>query len=101
MRAKRSVWSISTESFHGAHFATFPKALIYPCVLAGCPEGGTVLDPFFGSGTTGVVCKELNRKCIGIELNPEYAKLAQMRVDGYEKRFEIASAKMEFEDVEW
>ena len=101
MRAKRSVWSVATQSFYGAHFATFPKALIYPCVLAGCPEGGTVLDPFFGSGTTGVVCKELNRKCIGIELNPEYAKLAQARVDGFEKRSEIASARMEFEDVEW
>lgn len=69
---KRSVWTVATKPFKGAHFATFPPALIHPCILAGCPEGGTVLDPFFGSGTTGVVAHQLDRKFIGIELNKSY-----------------------------
>ena len=71
-RNKRSVWTVTTKPFSGAHFATFPPDLIEPCILAGCPEGGTVLDPFFGAGTTGVVCEKWGRNCIGIELNPEY-----------------------------
>ena len=79
-RNKRSVWTITTKPFRGAHFATFPKDLIEPCVLAGCPEGGTVLDPFTGSGTTCVVALNHNRRFIGTELNPEYIKIARDRI---------------------
>jgi DNA modification methylase len=78
-RNKRSVWEIATESYPDAHFATFPQALVEPCVLAGCPEGGTVLDPFLGSGTTALVARRLGRHSIGIELNPRYAELAAAR----------------------
>lgn len=80
-RQKRSVWSVATTPFKGAHFATFPPKLIEPCVLAGCPIGGTVLDPFAGAGTTWLVAKKLNRNFIGIELNPDYAKMAIERVN--------------------
>lgn len=76
---KRSVWTVAPANYTGAHFATFPPDLIKPCILAGCPSGETVLDPFLGSGTTGQVALELGRKCIGIELNPEYAELARQR----------------------
>jgi DNA modification methylase len=79
-RNKRDVWFIPTASFKGAHFAVMPERLVEPCVLAGCPEGGVVLDPFFGSGTVGVVAKRNNRNYIGIELNPVYAKIAQDRL---------------------
>lgn len=79
-RNKRSVWSVSTAGFKGAHFATFPEKLVEPCVLAGSPEGGTVLDPFTGSGTTGAVAKRLRRGFVGIEINPEYAKMAEGRI---------------------
>jgi len=79
-RNKRDVWFIPTASFKGAHFAVMPERLVEPCVLAGCPEEGVVLDPFFGSGTVGVVAKKNNRKWIGIELNPEYAKIAEDRI---------------------
>lgn len=79
---KRSVWTVGTKPFKGAHFATFPPDLIEPCVLAGCPVGGTVLDPFLGSGTTGVVAAKHNRKFIGIELNPKYAGMASGRIVG-------------------
>lgn len=68
-RNRRSVWTIPSEPYKGAHFATFPRALIEPCILAGCPAGGTVLDIFFGSGTTGEVAQSLGRSFIGIELN--------------------------------
>ena len=78
-RNKRSVWTVTTKPYKGAHFATFPPDLIKPCILAGCPEGGTVLDPFFGSGTTGQVATECGCHCIGIELNAEYVKLAKRR----------------------
>ena len=71
-RNKRSVWTVTTKPFSGAHFATFPEDLIEPCVKAGCPEGGTILDPFFGAGTTGVVAEKWGRNCIGIELNETY-----------------------------
>ncbi len=80
VRNPRSVWTVTTRPFKEAHFATFPPKLIEPCILAGCPEGGTVLDPFFGAGTTGLVCQQLNRNCIGIELNPEYVKIAERRL---------------------
>jgi DNA modification methylase len=74
------VWRIPTAGFSEAHFATFPPALVAPCILSGCPAGGTVLDPFFGAGTTGLVADRLGRDCIGIELNPEYAALAEARI---------------------
>lgn len=80
MRNKRSVWTVTTKPYKGAHFATFPPALIEPCILAGAPKNGIVLDPFFGSGTTGAVAKKLDRDFIGIELNPEYVKLAEQRL---------------------
>ena len=78
---KRSVWTITTKPFKGAHFATFPKDLIEPCVLAGCPEGGTVLDPFGGSGTTGIVAAQHNRNAVLLELNQEYIDLANARIN--------------------
>jgi len=79
-RNKRTVWSVATQSFSEAHFATFPPNLIKPCILAGCPEGGIVLDPFMGAGTTAVVCANLGRNYIGIELNPEYVHIANERI---------------------
>ena len=78
---KRSVWKVSTKPFKGAHFATFPKDLIEPCVLAGCPEGGTVLDPFGGSRTTGIVAAQHNRNAVLLELNQEYIDLAKERIN--------------------
>jgi len=80
-RNKRSVWTVNTKPFSGAHFATYPPDLIRPCILAGCPQHGTVLDPFFGSGTTAEVCTEENRNYIGIEINPEYVKIAKKRIE--------------------
>jgi DNA modification methylase len=71
----RSVWQIPTEPFPQAHFATYPQALVERCVKAGCPEGGTVFDPFIGSGTTALVARRLGRKCLGIELSPVYAQI--------------------------
>src|SRR3990167_4676419 len=79
-RNKRSVWTVTTKPYSGAHFATFPPDLILPCILAGCPKDGVVLDPFAGAGTTGVVCKKNNRNFIGIELNPQYVKMAEQRI---------------------
>jgi len=78
-RNKRSVWTVTTKPFKGAHFATFPPALIEPCILAGCPEGGVVLDPFNGAGTTGVVAQQHKRSFLGIELNSEYCRIAVER----------------------
>lgn len=84
-RNKRSVWTITTKPFKGAHFATFPEDLIRPCVLAGCPKGGTILDPFAGAGTVGVVAKRNNRNFIGIELNSKYLKMAENRINNTAK----------------
>lgn len=78
---KRDVWTVAPANYKDAHFATFPPDLIKPCVLAGCPVGGVVLDPFLGSGTTAMVAVELGRKCVGIELNPDYAAMAVTRSD--------------------
>lgn len=78
-RNKRSVWTVSTKPYREAHFATFPPALIRPCILAGCPAGGIVLDPFGGSGTVGEVCEEEGRNTILIELNPKYIDLIKNR----------------------
>lgn len=77
---KRSVWTVKPESFKGAHFATFPPALIEPCILAGSPVRGVILDPFFGSGTTGLVSNRTARHAVGIELNAEYARIAVNRL---------------------
>ena len=79
-RNKRSVWTVASEPYPEAHFATFPTKLVEPCVLAGCPEGGTVLDPFMGSGTTLAVALNHERNAIGIELNPAYCELARTRI---------------------
>lgn len=81
-RNRRSVWTIPTQPFPGAHFAVFPEALVEPCVKAGCPLGGTVLDPFNGSGTTGVVALKQGRNYIGCELNPEYVAMSRNRLSG-------------------
>ncbi len=82
-RNKRSVWTVSTKPFPEAHFAVFPPTLIEPCILAGCPEGGVVLDPFMGSGTTGMAAAMYQRNFIGFELNPEYCKMAEKRIEPY------------------
>lgn len=81
-RNKRDVWLINTVPYKGAHFAAFPPKLAETCILAGCPKGGIVLDPFFGSGTTGLAAKSLDRHYIGIELNAEYCALARARIGG-------------------
>ena len=81
VRNKRDVWTITTKPYKEAHFATFPKDLIEPCIKAGCPKDGVVLDPFAGSGTVGEVAKELQKDFILIELNPEYIKLIEKRVN--------------------
>lgn len=79
-RNRRSVWTVATQPFKEAHFATFPPALIEPCIIAGCQKGGTVLDPFGGAGTTGLVADRLGRNAVLIELNPEYAAMAERRI---------------------
>jgi len=78
---KRNIWTVTTKPFKGAHFATFPKDLIEPCIKAGCPENGTVLDPFGGSGTTGIVAALNNRNAILIELNQNYIDIANKRIE--------------------
>ena len=80
---KRSVWSVTNKPYKGAHFAVFPPALIEPCIKAGSEKGDIILDPFMGSGTTGMVAKQLGRDYIGCELNEEYGKLIQQRVTDY------------------
>ncbi len=77
---KRSVWTVATQPFPGAHFATFPEALIEPCILAGSRQGDVVLDPFAGAGTVGVVCQKAQRRFVGIELNPAYVAMAEARI---------------------
>ncbi|GHW85804.1 DNA methylase family protein [Vibrio cholerae] len=84
LRNRRSVWNIKTKGFSGAHFATFPTELVRPCILSSSQPGDYVLDPFFGSGTVGVVCREENRNYLGIELNPEYISIAVDRLNGDE-----------------
>lgn len=80
LRNRRSVWTVTTQPFKEAHFATFPPKLIEPCILAGCPEGGTVLDPFNGAGTTAIVCIQNGRQYVGAELNPEYMGISERRI---------------------
>lgn len=77
---KRSVWTVTTKPYAEAHFATFPEDLIVDCIKAGCPEGGIVLDPFMGAGTTALVARKLNRNYLGFELNPDYLKIANERI---------------------
>jgi DNA modification methylase len=81
-RNKRSVWEIATQPFKEAHFATFPPALVEPCIKAGSPVGGVILDPFGGAGTTGLVADRLQRDAVLIELNPDYAAMARRRIVG-------------------
>ena len=87
-RNRRDVWTVPVKPFKGAHFATFPTDLITPCILAGCPEGGIVLDPFFGAGTTGVVAQQNNRRWIGCELNADYALIAENRINNNKTLFQ-------------
>ena len=89
-RNKRSVWTVTTKPYSGAHFATFPTDLIEPCIKAGCPEGGVVLDPFMGSGTTAYVAALNGRKYLGCELNPDYKPLQDERI----KNAEMETAQM-------
>jgi site-specific DNA-methyltransferase (cytosine-N4-specific) len=80
LKNKRTVWQINTEPCKEAHFAVFPRALVRPCILAGSPKSGLVLDPFFGSGTVGVVAIETGRRCVGVELKSEYIDIAKQRL---------------------
>ena len=88
-RNKRTTWSITTKPFPEAHFAVFPPEIPETCIKAGCPEGGVVLDPFIGSGTTAVVAEKLKRKWVGIELNPEYCKIAEKRIKEETKQMKL------------
>ncbi|MBL4576411.1 MAG: site-specific DNA-methyltransferase [Opitutaceae bacterium] len=78
---ERTIWSINTEPCPEAHFAVFPRALVRPCVLAGTKPDDLILDPFYGAGTVGMVSKELGRRCVGIELNPDFIEIAKRRTD--------------------
>lgn len=80
LKNKRSVWTVATQPYYGAHFAVYPPKLIEPCILAGCPQDGVVLDPFMGSGTTAMVARRNGRNFVGIELNPDNVKLANERL---------------------
>ena len=84
-RNKRTVWEIPAASFSGAHFATYPPELVRQCVKAGCPKNGIILDPFSGAATTGIVAKQLGRNYIGIDINPEYNRVAQARIKAAQK----------------
>ena len=86
-RNRRSVWTIATQPFPEAHFATFPQALVEPCILAGSRVGDTILDPFSGSGTTGVVALSHQRDYVGVELNPEYVAMSRRRLEGVAPMF--------------
>ncbi len=90
---KRSVWTIPTKPYPEAHFAVFPPALIEPCILAGCPKGGIVLDPFMGSGTTAMVAKKFGRQYLGCELNEEYKGLQDKRLDSVDSLFSHLAEK--------
>lgn len=92
-RWKRDIWTIATESFSEAHFATMPTKLVEPCILAGCPVDGTVLDPFGGAGTVGLVADRLGRNAILIELNPEYVEIAKRRISSDSPLFAEVAAE--------
>jgi DNA modification methylase len=87
-RNKRTIWTVATKPFSEAHFATFPPDLIKPCILAGCPGNGTVLDMFMGAGTTAATAFELGRNYLGFELNKEYCEIAERRIETAKKRKE-------------
>lgn len=95
LKNKRDVWEVPTQPCKEAHFATFPKDLIRPCIKAGSPIGGSILDPFMGSGTTACVCVEEHRKYVGVELNPEYIKIAEKRILQTERTGMIIFKEME------
>ena len=80
MKNKRSVWSVTSKPYKGAHFATFPPDLIEPCIKAGSSQNDIILDPFMGSGTTAMVARELGRHYIGCELHNDYSNLVQKRL---------------------
>ena len=82
-RNKRTVWKISTKPYKEAHFATYPPDLIQTPIKAGCPEGGIVLDPFIGSGTTAIVAIDQGKQCIGIQLNQSYCEIAKNRIEKF------------------
>lgn len=86
-RNRRDVWTIPTKPVKEAHFATYPEKLVEPCILAGSREGGIVLDPFFGSGTTGIVAMRYGRRFVGCELNPEYIEIANRRTNNVQMSF--------------
>ena len=88
-RNKRTVWTVTTKPYKEAHFATFPEKLIEPCVFAGCPKGGVVLDPFFGAGTTGMVAYNHGRQFIGIELNEKYIQISIKRIENETKQLRL------------
>lgn len=98
-RNKRSVWTVTTKPYKEAHFATYPEELIEPCVLAGCPEDGVVLDPFMGAGTTAVVAVKNDRRYIGIELNPDYIEIAEKRIEVIAHNKRMDDAQMRLEDA--
>jgi DNA modification methylase len=87
LRNKRSVWSVNVKPYKEAHFATYPPELITPCILAGCPEGGTVIDPFGGSGTTAQIALQNKRNAILCELNPDYVKIIEKRLASIDPLF--------------
>lgn len=89
-RNKRTVWQVPLSKCKEAHFAVYPEKLISPCIMASCPPKGIVLDPFFGSGTTGIVAKQQGKHFIGIELNPEYIEIANQRLDSLTNRSECS-----------
>jgi len=93
LRQRRDVWAINTESSKEAHFAMFPPSLVRVCMEAGSPRGGLVLDPFFGAGTVGVVALQADRKCLGIELKPEYADIARSRIAAVNPMLPLYSAE--------
>jgi site-specific DNA-methyltransferase (cytosine-N4-specific) len=84
---KRTVWSVNTEPFPGTHFAVFPKELVRPCLLASSRPKDLILDPFFGTGTVGVVAQELKRRCVGIEIKADYVRLARKRLRALSNKY--------------
>jgi DNA modification methylase len=99
-RNKRDVWTVTTKPFKEAHFATFPEDLIEPCILAGCPVGGIVLDPFMGSGTTACVAIKNNRRYVGIELNQDYIEIANRRIAMVEAEVRLSNSQIAISEIE-